>query len=81
MNSFVVAFVVSFFFVVVKFIEMRFVAKENYPLKHLVKESLFVFFSVVIGQFVVEQANPEEFLSKFDEKNIIPEVFTTNPDF
>jgi hypothetical protein len=81
MNSFIVAFVVSFFFVVVKFIEMRFVAKENYPLKLLVKESLFVFFSVIVGQFVVEQANPNDLLSKMQDTNIPPEVFVTNPDF
>lgn len=80
MNSFVVAFVVSLIFVIVKFVEMRFVAKDNYPLKLLVKESLFVFFSVIVGQFVVEQCNPEEFL-KFDTINTKPEVFITNPDF
>lgn len=80
MNSFIVAFVVSLIFVIVKFVEMRFVAKDNYPLKLLVKESLFVFFSVIVGQFVVEQCNPEELL-KFDSVMSAPEVFITNPDF
>jgi hypothetical protein len=59
---------------------MRFISRENYPLKILVKESLFVFFSVIVGHSILEQIEPLQLLET-DTIPKIPEVFTTNPDF
>jgi hypothetical protein len=81
-NTFLIAFVVSFIFCIVKFVEMRYITKETYPLKVLVKESLFVFFSVIVGDFVIDQANPAiVLLDTAAKQQAIPEVFTTNPEF
>ena len=57
-NVFVLATVISFTFFIVKFIEMRFIEKENKPLKLLVRDTLFVYFSVIAGDFVVQQLKP-----------------------
>ena len=80
MNMFINAIIISIIFCIVKFIEMRFISRENYPLKILVKESLFVFFSVIVGHSILEQIEPLQLLET-DTIPKIPEVFTTNPDF
>lgn len=57
-NVFILATVISFSFFIVKFIEMRFIEKENKPLKLLIRDTLFVYFSVISGNFIVEQLKP-----------------------
>jgi hypothetical protein len=81
MNIFATAFLVSFIFCIVKFIEMRFISKDPYPLKILVKESLFVFFSVIVGEFIIDQVKPMQFMESVSEGITNPEVFTDSPDF
>jgi hypothetical protein len=80
MNTFVVAGIVSFAFFIIKFIEMRFVDKESKPLKFLIRDALLVYFSVVVGLFVVEQLKP--IIQEGGEGVVInPSVFTDNPGF
>jgi hypothetical protein len=75
-NIFIIAGVISIVFLISKFIEMRFIEKENKPLKLLIRDSLLVYFSVLSGYFILEQLNP--IVNKTGEK--IP-VFTDNPEF
>jgi len=65
----------------VKFIEMRFLEKESKPLKILVKDTLVVFFSVIVGGFFLEQLKP--LLKQTSETLSLqnPAVFTDNPAF
>ena len=79
MNTFLCAFAVSVIFCLLKFVEMKFIAKEAYPLKILCKESLFVFFSVIVGDFIIEEVNPIKIMDA--NAQTIPEVFTSNPEF
>jgi hypothetical protein len=76
-NIFVVAAIISVMYFTFKFIVMRFVEKENKPLKVLVSDSLLVYFSVILGYFVIEQVNPV--IENVSDKNI--HVFTDNPGF
>ena len=78
-NIFVIAAVVSVVFLISKFIEMRFVEKENKPLKLLIRDSLLVYFSVVFGYFIIGQINPM-FKGGALSKSQTP-VFTDNPGF
>lgn len=80
MNTFVIAGIVSFVFFITKFVEMRFVDRENKPLKFLIRDSLLVYFSVVIGLFIVEQLKP---VIQEGGENVVlnPAVFTDNPGF
>ena len=57
-NIFIIAGIISVIFLIAKFIEMRFVEKENKPLKLLIRDALLVYFSVVSGYFILEQINP-----------------------
>jgi|UniRef100_A0A6C0DXE5 hypothetical protein len=76
-NIFIVAGLISFVFFVCKFIEMRFIDKESKPLKLLVRDTLLVYFSVLIGNFVLDQLKP----AIQEGGGSAPAVFTDNPDF
>lgn len=73
------AAIISIVFLVVKFIEMRFVEKESKPLKLLIRDALLVYFSVVAGYFIIDQINPILKGGAF-KPNVSP-VFTDNPSF
>ena len=78
-NVFVIAGVISITFLLVKFLEMRYIEKESKPLKFLIRDSLVVYFSVIIANFVMEQLNTA-IESSSGGKKITP-VFTDNPSF
>ena len=73
-NIFMFSGVISIVFLLFKFIEMRFIDKENKPLKFLIRDTLVVFVSVVSGHYLMEQIQPMQVVSS-------PAVFTDNPGF
>jgi hypothetical protein len=79
-NIFIIAAVISIIFLVVKFIEMRYIEKESKPLKLLIRDSLLVYFSVVSGYFILEQIKPVIKTSDNITGGTTP-VFTNNPEF
>lgn len=54
-NIYLTGVVISFAFLIAKFLEMRFITKENKPLKTVIVDTMFVYFSVIMGYFVIEQ--------------------------
>jgi hypothetical protein len=78
-NIFTFATVISFIFLIVKFIEMRFVEKESKPLKLLIRDALLVYFSIVVGYFIINQINP--ILKGGAVNSNITPIFTDNPTF
>lgn len=77
-SIFVIAAIISITFLVVKFLEMRYIEKESKPLKVLIRDTLLVYFSVIIANFVMEQINP--IMTASGGKKMTP-VFTDNPSF
>jgi hypothetical protein len=77
-NIFVIAAIISVIFLIAKFIEMRFIEKESKPLKLLIRDSLLVYFSVIVGYFIIEQL---KLATQNGGDNKITPVFTDNPDF
>jgi hypothetical protein len=75
-NVFIVAMIISIVFFIGKFVEMRFIEKENKPLKFLIRDTILVYFSVIISNFIVTQINP---IVINVQKNT--PVFTDNPGF
>ena len=57
-NIFLLATIISVTYFIAKFIEMRFIEKENKPLKFLIRDSLLVYFSVIVANFILEQLKP-----------------------
>jgi hypothetical protein len=80
-NIFIIAGVIAFVFLLAKFIEMRFVEKDNKPLKLLVRDALLVYFSVVIGYYIIEQLNPATVQNVGGGVANATPVFTNNPEF
>jgi hypothetical protein len=78
-NIFFIAAVISFIFLIAKFIEMRFVDKESKPLKVLIRDALVVYFSVVSGHFILNQINP--LIKDITGGSKVTQVFTDNPGF
>ena len=77
-NVFVVSGIISFVFLIIKFIEMRFLDKENKPVKLLIRDTLVVYFSVIVGYFILEQLNT---VIVSGVASTQPTVFTDNPTF
>ena len=78
-NKFFIASVISITYLIFKFIEMRFIEKENKPLKVLLRDTILVYFSVVTGLFIFEQLTPV--IKENLVPSINPVVFTDNPEF
>jgi len=79
MNQYIlVSIVTSIIFFLIKFIKMRFVDKENEPLKTIVKETGFVFVSALLGGFLMDQFKFNNILENIKET---PTVFTNEPGF
>ena len=78
MNIFLFAGIISFTYFILKFLEMRFIEKENKPLKYLIRDSLLVYFSVITGDFMINQIKP--FIDETTSTST-PIVFTDNPGF
>jgi len=78
MNSsvFITAGAVSIIYLLIRFLEMRFIIKENKPLKILFRDALLVYFSVVGGSFIIEQIQP---LSGVLNEKV--DAFTNPPNF
>jgi hypothetical protein len=56
-NIYFTSLIISFIFLIAKFIEMRFITKENKSLKIIIIDSFIVYFCVVIGYYIIKQFN------------------------
>ena len=54
-NIYIVALSVSIVFMISKFFEIRFILKEKDNLKQLAIDCILVYFSVIVGYFIIEQ--------------------------
>ena len=77
-NQIITSGIVSILFFIMKFIEMRFIIKENKPVKNLVIDSLIVFISVVLTLLLLDQFNLNELIGG---NKMSPDAFVNNPDF
>ena len=77
-NQAITSFIISLLYLIVKFIEMRFILKENKPLKQLFIDALIVFISSLMSLILIDQFNLNELIGNMKP---IPSVFVNNPDF
>jgi len=81
MNSFILASIISFIYIIISFIEMRFIEKENKPIKYLVKDCIIVYCSIILGITIIEQIDPALILEGGEKLSPSSMVFTDNPGF
>ena len=74
-SIFISALVISIVYILFKFLEMRLILKESKPLKFMLRDGILVYFSVIIGYFVIQQMEPLRSISGPIA------VFTDSPDF
>lgn len=77
-NIFLAAGIISVIFFIAKFLEMQYVDKEPKPLKILIRDSLLVYISSILGWFVIDQLKPV--INDIDISTT-PLAFTDNPPF
>ena len=77
-SIFITGFSVAIIYLLFKFIDMRFILKENKPLKQLFIDSLIVFITSMISLILLDQFNLNELIGNIKP---IPNVFVNNPDF
>jgi len=75
-SLFLNGFIVSFLFLVMKFFEIRFITKKEVHPKHLLRDSIIVYISVIFGNYLLSQFGSNASLNKK-----IVEVFTDSPSF
>jgi|UniRef100_A0A6C0LVR2 hypothetical protein len=73
-SNMMISSVAAFLFLLFKFVEMRFIDKENKPLKVILKDAIIVFISTFVGMLAIQQ-----FPNVSDEGQAA--VFTNSPDF
>ena len=77
-NIFIISLVISIIFLIFKFLEMRFIDKENKPVKFLIRDTLIVYVCVTVGNLILQQIDP---ILETTILNATPSAFTDNPDF
>ena len=75
-NMFLNAGIIAVVYLLIRFAEMRIILKESRPLKDLVKDTLLVYLSILVGMYVIEQIMPNE-----NSGNKILGAFTDAPGF
>ena len=75
-NMFLNAGIIAVVYLLIRFAEMRIILKESRPLKDLVKDTLLVYLSIIVGMYVIEQVMPNE-----NSGNKILGAFTDAPGF
>ena len=78
-NIFIIAIGISVVFLIIKFIETKMIEKDNKPLKLLIRDAILVYFSVVVGYFIINQIHP--MINNVSESLKTTPVFTGNPEF
>jgi hypothetical protein len=66
---------VSIIYLLIRFIEMRFITKETKPLKTLIRDALLVYISSLSGFYILQNITPVV------QANISTTAFTNDPDF
>ena len=77
-SIFISALVISIVYILFKFLEMRFIYKENKPVKFLIRDTLIVYVCVTVGTLILQQINP---ILETSILNVAPTAFTDNPNF
>ena len=68
--------IISFIYLLLKFMEMRITKKETKPMKELIYDAVIVYFSAFVGMYIID-----EFLPTTSIVKTVTNVFTDAPGF
>jgi hypothetical protein len=69
--------IIAFIYLLMKFAEMRIVRKETKPVKELVRDTILVYLSAMVGLYIIDEFMP----SAAAVKKTVTNVFTDAPGF
>ena len=79
-NIFIISFIISIIFTIIKILEMKFLESEHKkPLKFLIRDSLLVYFSVIVSDFIITQVSPS--IKQITSYTQQPLAFLSEPSF
>ena len=78
-NKFILAGIICVVFFVIKFINIKFIKKEDEPLKPITIDALIVFISVFVGLLISEQFGMVKNL--LGSASVSTKAFVSNPEF
>ena len=78
--NFFLAGIVAVIFFIIKFVNIRFIKKENEPIKPIAIDSVIVFLSVIVGLLVCDQFGMVKNLINGNLGNGT-KAFVANPEF
>ena len=58
MSPFILATTTSVVYLLFRFIEMRFILKQNQPFKSLLKDTILVYLSTLLGHYILTISTP-----------------------
>ena len=74
-SPFLLSTTISVIYLLLRFIEMRFIIKETKPLKLLLRDALLVYFSTLSGFYILQNVSP---ITKLSTNTA---AFINDPDF
>ena len=69
--------IIAFIYLLMKFVEMRIVIKETKPVKELIRDTIIVYLSAMVGLYIIDEFMP----SGESVKKTITNVFNDMPGF
>lgn len=86
-NLFLIAMFATILFLLIKFIEMKYLEKEMKPMKVVVRDGLIVFVSAILASYGFHYSNSSisDFFNVITENKVMnadaTQIFTDNPGF
>jgi uncharacterized protein YacL len=86
-NLFLIAMFATILFLLIKFIEMKYLDKEMKPMKIVVRDGLIVFVSAILASYGFHYSNSSisDFFNVITENKVMnadaTQIFTDNPGF
>lgn len=68
--------IIAFIYLLMKFVEMRITKNEAKPMKEMIRDTVIVYLSAIIGLYIIEEFMPTNAVVK-----TVTNVFTDMPSF
>ena len=68
--------IISFIYLLLKFVEMRMIKKDKKEVKDLIRDTLIVYLSAMVGLYIISEFMPTDSVIK-----TVTNVFTDTPGF
>ena len=68
--------IIEFIYILMKFVEMRMIKKDKKDVKDLIRDTIIVYLSAIVGLYIISEFMPSESVIK-----TVTNVFTDTPGF